>query len=161
MTTKLTVSDHTYAKTVAKNPEMAQFLKIGNGNQKPRLVQSVEPKAERSKYGNRKTEIDGIVFDSKREARRYTILKAMLSAGEISDLKCQPKFELQPAYTRRGKKVRAITYKPDFSYIRTADGAHVVEDVKSSDGKATITQASRLRMKMFEYKYPEIELLIV
>ncbi|MDD3747626.1 MAG: DUF1064 domain-containing protein, partial [Anaerostipes sp.] len=43
-----------------------------------------------SKYGARKTVIDGITFDSKREAKRYQELKLLEQAGEISYLELQP-----------------------------------------------------------------------
>ena len=47
-----------------------------------------------SKYGNRKTEVDGIVFDSKKEAERYRDLKLLERAGDIRELVLQPSFVL-------------------------------------------------------------------
>lgn len=55
----------------------------------------------RSKYGNRKTEIDGFVFDSKRETERYQQLKLLEAAGEIVDLRMQVKYHCAV----NGKKV--------------------------------------------------------
>src|SRR5690606_369436 len=47
-----------------------------------------------SKYRNVRTTVDGITFDSKREAERYGELKTMEAAGVISDLELQPRFPL-------------------------------------------------------------------
>lgn len=81
------------------------------------------------KYHNKKTEVDGIVFDSKREAERYKDLKLMEQVGVISGLTRQQAFTLIPAQRIGGKVVeRAVVYKADFSYYR--DGEYVVEDVK-------------------------------
>ena len=49
------------------------------------------------KYGNTKASVDGIVFDSIREARRYKDLKLLQASGKISDLRLQVAFELVPA----------------------------------------------------------------
>lgn len=109
-----------------------------------------------SKYRAIKTEVDGITFDSKREANRYCELKLLEKAGEISHLELQPKFELQPAYKKDGKTVRAITYTADFIYHELGNNAVVVEDSKGYQ-----TQQFLLRKKLFEFKYPDYELRIV
>ena len=83
------------------------------------------------KYQNKKTEIRGIKFASRREAARYVELLAMQRAGEIYGLDCQSAFELIPAQLApSGSKERGVTYIADFSYCRR-DGSRVVEDVKS------------------------------
>jgi len=104
-----------------------------------------------SKYGAKKTTVDGITFDSKREANRYCELKLLEKAGEITDLELQPKFELQPGFRKNGLKIRAITYTADFKYIER--GKVIIEDVKGH-----YTQQFELRKKMFEYRYPELTL---
>ena len=81
-----------------------------------------------SKFRSKKIKADGIVFDSKAEAQRYLILRAMLSAGIITDLKLQPIFILQEGFIYLGRKVRAITYRADFSYYE--NGVEIIEDVK-------------------------------
>lgn len=88
----------------------------------------------RNKYGAKKTIIDGIEFDSKKEAWRYNELKLMESVGEISNLKLQREFVLIPNQYAMvdGKRKcieRGIKYIADFVY-RTKDGKWVVEDVK-------------------------------
>ena len=77
-----------------------------------------------SKYNSRKTVIDGIKFDSVKEAKRYAELKLMERAGVISHLQMQVKFEVIP---KCGKE-RSSNYIADFVYQE--DGNTVVEDVK-------------------------------
>lgn len=111
--------------------------------------------SKKSKYGATKTEIDGLVFDSKLEAKRWQQLKRLLAAGEIKNLQRQPEFTLQPAFRKHNKAYRAITYRADFKY-QTQDGRTVVEDVKGME-----TEVFRIKRKMFEYKYPELSLVLV
>lgn len=77
------------------------------------------------KYKNIKIEVDGLKFDSKKEARRYGELKLLQRAGEISELELQEKIPL----TVNDQKV--CTYVADFSYYDKALGRAVIEDVKS------------------------------
>ena len=106
------------------------------------------------KYNNKKVKIDGHTFDSIGESRRYQELKLLEGAGEISDLKLQPKFELQPTFRKNGKTHRAITYTTDFQYIE--NGKVIVEDFKG-----VRTQVFRIKQKMFEHKFDDLELRIV
>lgn len=85
----------------------------------------------KAKYGNRKTDREGVRFDSQKEARRYDELMALLRIGVIEDLRLQPQFTLQESYiTETGQRIRAIRYTADFSY--RVGGRLVVEDVKSA-----------------------------
>ena len=82
-----------------------------------------------SKYGNKKVEINGIQFDSKREARRYLDLRAMEIAGQIQNLQLQVKYTLIPRQRIDGKVVeREVNYVADFVYEQ--NGKTVVEDSK-------------------------------
>ena len=93
------------------------------------------------KYGNKKTEIDGIAFDSKKEARRYQELLLLQQSGAIHDLKRQVKYILIPTQREpdaigarggihKGKVIeRECAYIADFVYT-TEDGLTVVEDAK-------------------------------
>lgn len=81
-----------------------------------------------NKYNNRKTYVDGIAFDSRKEAKRYQELKLLERGGVISDLDYQVKFELIP----KQEGERPCYYVADFVY--TENGKKVVEDVK---GKRT------------------------
>lgn len=85
--------------------------------------------AYHSKYKSRKVVVDGIEFDSQKEARRFRELRLLERAGKITGLERQAKFELIPAQRIDGKVVeRACTYIADFVYFE--DGQMVVEDTK-------------------------------
>ena len=114
-----------------------------------------KPQNKKSKYNNRKTVVDGITFDSKKEADYYCALKLLKQSGEIRDFGLQPKYELQPAFEKNGKKYRPITYVADFVIVNN-DGTTEVVDVKGVE-----TQVFKIKKKMFEYQYPELELKIV
>lgn len=104
------------------------------------------------KYNNRKIIVDGITFDSKKEAKRYKELKMLEKAGIIHDLKRQVKYVLIPAQYERTSSVyvkgnnkgkpkkgrlieRECAYYADFVYMQ--DNNTIVEDVKGyRDGQA-------------------------
>lgn len=87
-----------------------------------------------SKYKNVKTEIDGLQFGSKAEAKRYKVLSVYQKCNIISDLKTQVKYELIPKQRRDdGTQERECSYLADFEYIE--DGKLIIEDVKG--GKST------------------------
>lgn len=77
------------------------------------------------KYNNARVEVDGMQFDSMREAARWKELRLMERAGEISDLRRQVRYELVPKLPGE----RPVDYIADFVY-RDKDGNEVVEDVK-------------------------------
>lgn len=82
-----------------------------------------------SKYGNRKITIDGITFDSRKEANRWRELSLLERAGKITGLQRQIRFELIPSQKIGGKVVeRPVHYVADFVYQE--DGQTVVEDTK-------------------------------
>ena len=93
-----------------------------------------------SKYNAKKTVVDGIVFDSRKEARRYSELKLLESAGHITDLQRQVEYILIPEQRepdtvgkrggiKKGKVIeRKCSYIADFVYIE--NGETVVEDAK-------------------------------
>lgn len=85
------------------------------------------------KYKNKKYEIDGITFDSKKEARRYAELNLLEASGSIKDLQLQKEFTLIPAqYDPITKKCleRACKYKADFYYYDNLQNKWIVEDTK-------------------------------
>lgn len=108
-----------------------------------------------SKYNNKKVKLDNHVFDSKAEADYYSGLKIRQAAGEITSFELQPRFTLQPAFTKNGKKYQAITYSADFM-VYLPNG-----DVEVVDIKGFITQTFALKKKMFEYKYPHLNLILL
>ena len=84
-----------------------------------------------TKYHSRQITVNGIVFDSHREARRYQELQLLLRAGEISQLEMQKKYTLIPAQKKpSGGTERAVTYTADFVYTDNRTGKKVVEDAK-------------------------------
>jgi len=94
------------------------------------------------KYRNKPVYLDGHRFDSEHERDIYAELKILERAGEISELKLQPAFELVPAVRRDGKPIqRAITYKADFSYMQ--DG-----ELKVLDAKGVKTDVYKLKKKL-------------
>ena len=103
-----------------------------------------------NKYRNRKAVVDGICFDSKKEAQRYKILKALERAGEIRDLRMQVPFELQPAFSYQGKRVRAIRYIADFTYYAPDKSGNCILIVE--DTKGARTKEYKLKRKMFLFK---------
>lgn len=103
-----------------------------------------------NKYHNRKTVVDGITFDSKKESDYYCQLKMLKMAGEIDDFELQVPFELQPKYKRDGRIIKAINYIADFVVIYK-DGHKEVVDVKG-----TLTDVYKIKKKMLLYKYKDI-----
>ena len=90
------------------------------------------------KYGNKKTVVDGITFDSRKEAVRWSELKLLQRAGEIFDLQRQVPFTLIPKQVRDGKVIeRPCVYKADFVY-KDKDGTEIVEDTKGMKTKEYI-----------------------
>lgn len=104
------------------------------------------------KYWAKKVEIDWIKFDSKIEWEYYNHLKLMKQKGEVKDFTTQPKYELQPKFTKNGKKFMAMNYVADFEVIFPNGNRHVI------DIKGMPTEGAKLKRKLFEYKYPELNL---
>ena len=107
-----------------------------------------------NKYKNKKITVDDYIFDSIQESRRYKELKLLLRAGKIQDLELQPHFLLQESFKKNGKTYRKIEYIADFKYIE--NGKTIVEDVKGLK-----TDVFKIKHKLFEKKYPELELRII
>lgn len=84
-----------------------------------------------AKYKNKKITLDGITFDSKKEAARWQSLKLLERAGEISELRRQVVFVLERAAVLDGRTKPEIKFIADFVYRKTATGEKVVEDAKS------------------------------
>lgn len=99
-----------------------------------------------SKYRARKTTVDGITFDSRKEADRYLVLKGMEDDGSIEDLRRQVRYELVPAFDVDDRHYRPVYYVADFVYVE--DGKEVVEDVKG-----VRTDVYKLKSKLFARRY--------
>lgn len=120
-----------------------------------------------AKLGNKKTVVDGIEFDSEKEAQRYCELKLLLRAGQIEDLQLQKEFELIPAqyetyarYGKTGKRLKdgkrcteqSCVYKADFVYYK--DGFMVVEDTKGYRDPSSAAYAKFvIKRKLMLWRY--------
>ena len=125
---------------------MKQKPQKGNVAGAPKRTQQLEPAP--SKYKNKKVEIDGIKFDSKKEAARYQELKSLERAGAIYDLR------LQVPFVFALNDVRICKYIADFVYReKSIRGPEIVEDVK---GK--VTREYVIKRKMMRAFYA-IEIL--
>lgn len=109
------------------------------------------------KYNNVKTEVDGIRFDSKKEAKRYTELKLLEKAHKIARLKIQPSFKLQvqgvPICFDNG---RQAVYRADFQYLDLEKNSTTlrIEDVKGM--KTPVYKLKKAIMRAMGYEITEI-----
>lgn len=111
-----------------------------------------------SKLHNVRTVVDGIAFDSKKEAARYQELRLLEKAGAIQNLRRQVEYTLIPAQRepdrigpKGGRKPgrvieRPCTYRADFVYEE--NGQTVVEDVKG-----VRTEVYRIKRKLMLYTH--------
>lgn len=102
---------------------------------------------KKNKYSAKKTEIDGIIFHSKLEAKHYQILKLRQQIGEIRDLKLQVKFPLDV------NESKICTYIADFTFYE--DNKFIV-----ADAKGVITESFRLKRKLVKAIYGHDILLL-
>lgn len=94
-----------------------------------------------NKFGAKRVTLGGITFDSKAEAKRYSELKLLERAGEITSLRVHHRYPLKVDGTL------VCTYECDFDY-RSKSGTLVIEDVKG-----VITPVYRIKKKLFEAIY--------
>lgn len=92
-------------------------------------IEQKEIPTKRSKYGNRRVEVDGIKFDSQHEVTIYQELMLRVRAGELKAVLRQVSFDLPGG----------IRYVADF--VTIAPDMHV-EDVY--DAKSPATKANRV-----------------
>ena len=109
-----------------------------------------------SKYHAKKHRLDGYVFDSTAELKRYCDLCLMKKAGEIHLLEIHPRFLLYPAIKRGKVKLREVKYTADFAYTETKTGRRIVEDVKGMK-----TAEFKLRLKVFLRQHPDVHIRLV
>jgi hypothetical protein len=109
----------------------------------------------KSKYLNKKTVVDNIKFASQKEASYYQDLKLLYRAGEVIKFELQPEFILQDKFRKNGKAIRAIKYIADFK-VTYKDGHTEIVDTKGFKKESFL-----LKAKMFEYKYPDLEIKII
>ena len=129
-------------------------------------------RSSKLKYGSKKTILDGIAFDSKKEANRWAELKILEKAGKIEDLRRQVKFVLIPAqyedstevYQRgankgKPKKGKLIeheaAYIADFAYRDKETDRTVVEDTKGFRTKDYIIKR-KLMLERYKIRIREV-----
>ena len=103
---------------------------------------------KRPKFNNKPQVVDGIRFDSIKEANRYAELKALRKCGQVVRFLIHPKFHFEAG----------LTYTADF-LVFWSTGDVTVEDVKG--GKATQTEAFRKNQKLMAHHYPELPLEVI
>jgi len=100
------------------------------------------------KYQNQPTVLDGIRFDSKREANRYAELKILEKAKVISNLQLQVAFPIIPAQTGGLRKELAASYVADFVYME--NGKQIIEDTKGVKTKDYLLKRKLMKLQGLE-----------
>ena len=121
----------------------------------------------RNKYGARKVTKNGLIYDSKKEARRAGILEVLEKAGAITNLRRQVKYVLIPTQRepdtigpkggrKPGKVIeRECYYLADFVYTITATGETVIEDTKGVRTKEYIIKR-KLMLERYGIRIKEL-----
>lgn len=104
------------------------------------------PIKKKPKYKNKKAQVDGILFDSKAEARYYILHR------NNKNMKMQVKFTLTDTmyFEHNGKKktIRKMSYIPDFVFYDDNGNIEKVVDVKGMK-----TKEFNVKAKIFMEKY--------
>ncbi len=108
---------------------------------------------DKPKYGNIKTTVDGIPFDSKKEAEYYQELMMLKRGKVVAEIERQVPFSLLDDFTYNGQKFKGVKYYADF-IVTYADGHVEVVDVKSEATKAD--KVYQIKKKMLLSRYPDI-----
>lgn len=136
---------------------------------------NIKDKNKAGKIPHKKTEIDGIVFDSKMESEYYEYLKDRKSKGLIKDFSMQPQFLLQEKFmiidgtiiygsnkdfAKLKKKTKeptisAISYKADFDITNLDDSKETIEC------KGQSTPEFELRKRMFIHMNPTVNYKVI
>ena len=137
----------------------ADLARLGPAAQKQVLdkLAGAQQQKKRSKYNNRKVVMDGIKFDSEREAARFAELKVLRAMGKIRDLRLQVNFTLVEGYTTiEGERIKPMVYRADFTYERAAEPdrngtVYWLREVE--DAKGAKTKDYLLKKKLMRGKY--------
>jgi hypothetical protein len=143
-------------KSKTKTPRCCECDRAAVGRRKVRRLTlyfcaAHLPPAKRHKYHAVATEADGIKFPSKRQARRYVELKALLDRGDISVTEAMDRFGrwMEVPFTLHGADGKAVcVYRADFVFREPGNRRLVVEDPKGYK-----TDAYRLKRKLFLAEY--------
>jgi hypothetical protein len=108
---------------------------------------------DQSKSGKKKRTYDGKLFDSLLELNYYRYLLPQIEEGKIKSIELQPRFTLQPKFTKNGINIRKIEYIADFKITYSDDSVLIV------DTKGLPDATAKLKRKRFDYCYPDLELV--
>ena len=106
-----------------------------------------EPK-RRNKYGNRRTEVFGIPFDSKHEAEVYRQLMAKVKAGELKCVWRQVKFDLGGG--QNASRDSRYAYYADFVTVDNENRVEVL-DAKSEATRKNRTYINKKKQVIAEW----------
>lgn len=112
----------------------------------------------RSKFHAYKAMVDGIQFDSLNESRYYVLLKQAKNFkqpteyGILESFEMQVPYEIVPSFLKNGHRIRKMEYLADF-VLHYDSGKTRVIDVKGVE-----TDVFKLKKKLVEYRYPEVEI---
>ena len=127
------------------------------------------------KISHHVTIVDGIKFDSEMESKYYKYLLELKNQGIVKEFTLQPDFLLQEKFINLNgdiilgshedfekikrkyklETISAINYISDFDVIYT-DGHREIIDIKGLE-----TPEFRLKLKLFKYKYPELNIRLL
>ena len=113
---------------------------------------------KKSKYNNRKTVVDSITFDSRKEAMRFQELKILEKQGIIQNLELQKRFVIVPKINGI-KGSRARHYVADFVYMEVSRTGEILKRV-IEDVKSPITRKNpvyTLKKQLVQWQYPQYE----
>ena len=108
---------------------------------------------KKSKYNNVKTIIDGITFDSKKEAAYYNTLKLLKRAGEVTQIDLQPEFPYNIYCTVPGVNDGSRVFAKQYKYIADFRVTYKDGRVEIIDVKGVKTSIYRQKKKIVEAIY--------
>ena len=96
----------------------------------------------------KKVNYDGHTFDSEMECLYYKELKIREANGEVWNVRVHPSYELQAAFTNaNGKKIKALTYEPDFVFYD-----NIEKRTRYIDVKGMLLPEFEIKWKLFDYQ---------
>jgi hypothetical protein len=129
----------------------------------PQQYRELIGRKQSAKYRNQKTEVDGIRFDSQKEARHYLELKILKNQSKIIDFFMQVPFLLQEGYWKGEEWIKPIYYKADFVVIKWDDDPALIDIVREIHEVKGFTKVKtwEIKRKMFEKRYPEYRMEVI
>ena len=103
-----------------------------------------------NKYGAKKTEFNGRVFDSKHEASVASDIELLPKSGEVVEVLYQPSFNL---YGKNGSRI--CIHRPDF-LLTFKDGHKEVWEAKGLE-----VGTFKIKLKLFIDNFPEYDYFLV